>query len=254
MRRIRLGWVGAAAAAALVAALLAACGGGEDGDSFEGATAQSEDGVLTVQVPEGAAADGVEVEIVRLEGDDLPSELQDASVPVVGYELSPDGAEFSEPVVVTFRLDPGDLGIDLADGAVPVGVLLTVGSSGELEGLANGRLSRDGDAVVARGELTHFTPAIIVLSEAVVTLSPQAVTLAVGQSIEARVTAANRKTGEAVEIGGSIALEDEPFLGHEAAVLRHESLELRYVDLVQCADGWGDQGRLQRRDPRRRQL
>ncbi|MBT5774616.1 MAG: hypothetical protein HOH95_09610 [Dehalococcoidia bacterium] len=55
------------------AMLLGACGGGGDDEpAFDGATIKSDDGVLTVQVPEGAAADGVEVTIAALSEEDCP--------------------------------------------------------------------------------------------------------------------------------------------------------------------------------------
>ena len=77
MRRFRMSSVAAFAAVAAVAVVLGACGGGGDddgggGSSFEGQTVESADGVLTVQVPEGAAADGVEVTIAALSEEDCP--------------------------------------------------------------------------------------------------------------------------------------------------------------------------------------
>jgi len=107
---------------------------------------------------------------------------------VVGYELSPDGAEFSEPLDITFRLDPAALGLDLADGAVPFGLLITENASGEFEGVTDAVFSRYEGMVVARGEVSHFTPAFVVLSDFyAVALIPDAVDLAVGQTTQVEI-------------------------------------------------------------------
>ena len=106
-----------AAMAALLVAIVGACGGGGDDVTFDGETIRSSDGVLTVQIPTGAAAEGVEIEVTRIAEGELPPELQDVDgVVVVGYELGPDGAQFSQPVTLTFRVDPADHGIDLPAG------------------------------------------------------------------------------------------------------------------------------------------
>ncbi len=76
------------------ALLTAACGGGGDeGESFDGTTVRSDDGVLTVEVPKGAAADAVEVTIAAISEGELPAGLQGAdadAVVIMGYELGPD--------------------------------------------------------------------------------------------------------------------------------------------------------------------
>lgn len=185
------------------ALLVVACGGGDsdgdgdDGGSFAGTTVRSEDGRLTVQVPDGAAPDGVEVEIALIEDDDLPSELRDAEgLGVVGYELSPDGAEFSEPLTVTFSLDPAELGLDLPEGGVPLGWLVTRDAAGEFAGLEGAELSREDGMLVARGTIAHFTPAFLVLKrDQAVALVPDNVDLAVGETVDVTVIAATRGVG-----------------------------------------------------------
>ena len=186
------------AIAAIATLVLAACGGGGDDDaSFEGETVESSDGVLSVQIAGGAAPDGVEVEIAVLEDGDLPSELRDLDAVVMGYELSPDGAEFSEPVTVTFRLDAGDLGFDLPDGAVPLGLLLTENAAGDLESLGGAELSREGDQIVAQVAVTHFSPAILVLSSnTALVLTPPEVEMEVGETRTVTVIGRDLNTGE----------------------------------------------------------
>jgi len=199
MRRFRSGSFAPFAAVATLALLLAACGGGGDDDaSFAGETVESADGVLTVEVPEGAAPEGVEVTIAVLEDDELPAELRDIEGAIVAsYELGPDGTEFAEPVMVTFRLDPRQHGIELADGAVPLALLLTETAAGDLEGITGGEVSRDGDLVVARVALSHFSTATVVVSdERVLELDPPRVELNVGQSASVRVVENNPDTGD----------------------------------------------------------
>jgi hypothetical protein len=76
MRNLRSRTVETLAAVAMLALVLGACGGGGDDDaSFEGETVESAGGMLTVQVPEGAAPDGVEVTVTRIDAGDLPPEL-----------------------------------------------------------------------------------------------------------------------------------------------------------------------------------
>jgi hypothetical protein len=198
-----------------IALFVVACGGGgseDDGDgSFAGTTVRSEDGRLTVQVPEGAAPDGVEVEIALIEDDDLPAELRDIEgLGVAGYELSPDGAEFSEPLTVTFRLDPAELGLDLLEGAVPLGLLLTRDAAGEFEGLEDAVLSREDGLVVARGAMSHFSPSFVVWSETeAVALTPDSVDLAVGETVEVEVLAA-LKGGELIPVGRLTGFDNQP--------------------------------------------
>ena len=73
MRHLRSRTVGTLAAVAMLALVLGACG--DDDASFEGETVESAGGMLTVQVPEGVAPDGVEVTVTRIDAGDLPPEL-----------------------------------------------------------------------------------------------------------------------------------------------------------------------------------
>jgi hypothetical protein len=223
MRIPRLRPVAALAAVAATAVVLGGCGGGGDdrGDdaSFEGETVTSSDGVLTVQVPAGAAPEGVEVSITVLEEGDLPSEFQEADadeVVIVGYELGPDGAEFAEPVVVTFRVDPGEIGLDLPEGAVPVGVLLTENAAGELESV-EGELRREDGDVVAQTTVTHFSPAIVVLSgRMALVLNPQRKELEVGAIFRSDVRVRDLSTGEAGSFADIPEMASGDFFGeHE---------------------------------------
>ena len=156
-------------------------------------TVVSADGILTVDVPAGAA--GAAVEIARLENAGLPPEVLGDGVVVVGYELSPDASEFAEPLVLTFRVDPAELGLDLADGTVPLGFLFTQDADGEFESLG-GVLSREGDMVMARAEVTHFSPAFLVISwDWAVALVPDTVNLVIGELTPVEILLAHEVLG-----------------------------------------------------------
>jgi hypothetical protein len=86
-------------------------------------------------------------------------------------------------VVVTFRIDPSEVGLDLPEGAVPVGVLLTENAAGEIESIEAAAVSREGGDVVAQMTMTHFSPAIFVFSDNVAfLLTPAEIELSVGES------------------------------------------------------------------------
>lgn len=179
-------WVSAAAIG--LGVLMAGCGGAGDRAAAEAETIRSSDGILAVVVPAGAAGDGVQVEVAQIAEADLPPSLRAADSATFGYELSPDGAEFAEPLTLEFRIDPAQLGIDLPEGAVPFGLLLTENAAGELESVADAVLGREDGMVVARGHLSHFSPAYLHISNReVIGLRPQVVDLTVGEAVHVEV-------------------------------------------------------------------
>ena len=229
MRRRRVILV--AAVASVLVAISGACGGGGDDVPFDGetvpsgdvdgrtvpssdgetvpsggfadGTVRSGDGVLTVEVPAGAAANGVEIAVTRIAGGELPPELQgaDAVAVVLGYELGPDGAQFSAPVTLTFRLDPAAHGLDLPVGAVPLALLLTENGDGDLEGIEGAEVSYEDGEIVVRGTVRHFTPAILVLANNVAfLLVPSEIELAVGDSRMVEVISRDLSTGETLAL------------------------------------------------------
>lgn len=188
--------------------LAVACGGGDsDGDSAEaagsgsvGATVHSDDGTLTVTVPADIDA---AVEVTTLHGDDLLPDLLTDDASIVGYELSPDGVEFSGPLAIEFRVDPTALGVDLADGELPLGLVLTRSPSGEFQSLG-GVFSREDGMVVASTSVTHFSPAFLVLSKSTaVAIVPDLVNLGVGETAEVKIVAGQKGLGR-------VPLEDLP--------------------------------------------
>jgi hypothetical protein len=79
-----------------------------------GTTVTSDDGLLSLFIPDGAMPEGTEVSITSLANEELPPELQELSGSGTGYLLEPDGLEFSEPATATLTLSRSELD-DAAD-------------------------------------------------------------------------------------------------------------------------------------------
>lgn len=154
--------------------------------SSEETTYASDDGVLTIVVPAGAATDGIT--IAPADQADLPAELAALTVPVYAYELSPDGTEFSEPVQVTYRIPVADLS-PMSDSGVPWVLLLSATTDQELELYDTIEISREGDEVVVTGTTTHFSHSVAVVDNVEIELesNPDPVSLPVGASFGVRI-------------------------------------------------------------------
>lgn len=93
------------ATAAIVASLIAGCDpAGDDVVGPEGGTVVSRDGRLTIDIPEGALVDDVEITIEQV--DDLPADALGPS-----YQVLPEGTVFEAPVQVIY--DYGAMGMDV---------------------------------------------------------------------------------------------------------------------------------------------
>ena len=205
-------------------------------------TARSDDGTLVVDVPEGAAAAGVLVTITRIAGGALPAELQGVDAVVIAYELGPDDAQFSEPVTLTFRVDPADHGVDLPVGAVPPGLLLTENSDGELERIAGAELNNEDGQLVVRAMVTHLSPAIFVFDNGVaLLLVPPRIELAEGGSIDVEVIARDLGTRERISVGDvltsgrSVWRTTHPFT---ASFFRIGAVQKAKITCTTPTDGW----------------
>ena len=137
-------------------------------------TVTSDDGILEVFVPAGSGPADVTIEMI--EQIDVP----DATVPVVGYELGPDGATYSEPVTLTFSL-PAD---EWSPGeGVPV---ITFASDAEDVPIAT--TSRDGDIVTVVANVDHFTEFYVFGTAGVVFLNPPSLAVPVAGEASSNVS------------------------------------------------------------------
>jgi hypothetical protein len=150
----------------------------------------SADGVVTVEAPPSVTDQGIVLSISPLTADAMPAGLKSLadSAIVLAYDLGPDGSTFTEPVTVTFLIDPLLYGLDPPDGALPLLVVLTTDSDGALEIVGGVNVTKQDDIIVVAAELTHFSPAAVVVPGAdYLRLQPRVLSLTVGQSERADV-------------------------------------------------------------------
>ena len=132
----------------------------------------SDDGLLTVDVPEGATADpSMEVSVRALGPDELPPELAGLELRGTLHELEPDGATFEAPVAVTRQVDTEALGVDLSEGT-PLIVLLSRSADGSWDVLADQSITIDGTMATVSGTTTHFTTVVAFSGAALVSMRP----------------------------------------------------------------------------------
>ena len=124
------------------------------GASSVARTFLSDDGLLTVDVPLGAAADPSALDALARGVDDLPPELHGLEVRSAFYELAPAGVQFIAPITITRRVSLEDLEIDPSRGA-PILLLAIRTLDGAWEWLKDQSLERDGDFVSVSGLTTH---------------------------------------------------------------------------------------------------
>lgn len=162
-------------AAVLSIALLgcAACGGGGNGtpDSTstpaitpavaasptpEGSTLTSDDGMLTLLIPDGAVPAGTEVTITHVAAGELPSDLQELIGSGGGYRLEPDGLTFEMPVTATLTIDRAEL--DESDDGSAAYVIVSYNETEGRELLDSETYYTLGeDTVEVTAKLAHFS-------------------------------------------------------------------------------------------------
>ena len=173
--------------------MLAGCGGGDGGPTSStsdgGPTSfASDDGVVSVEVPPGAAPDGFSGTVTKSDPSALSVDISDVESVFLVYELGPDGTEFDEPVMVTFRISPVLGGFD-PDLGLPLSLVVMEDDAGGFEPLGSMTSFLDGDVLVVEGTTTHFSKTIIEIGNfyLVLGLDPEGETKKVGSQFEAEV-------------------------------------------------------------------
>ena len=148
-----------------------------------GRVVTSADGSVSIEWPADAPAD-LRPTIHLVSEEDLPSGLTDLALAGPVYDLGPDGAAFSSPVRVLFRLPPV-----APDALVPQAALASQDSTGSWVFLADTTITSTRDAVVIAGETTHFSPLGPFDTDVSLALSPAEAVIAVGEEVTAVVRA-----------------------------------------------------------------
>lgn len=153
--------------------LVSACGGGDSGGGDDGLiTVNSGDGVVSVEIPPGAAPDGFRGTVAHSDPSALGVDTSDLESVLLVYELGPDGTEFDEPVTVTFRISPALGDFDPSLG-LPLSLVVIGDGAGGFEPLGSMRSFLDGDVLVLEGTTSHFSTAVVELLGGSIRLHPQ---------------------------------------------------------------------------------
>jgi len=126
-------------------------------DADDGGSITSDDGMLTLEIPAGALAEDTRITIQEVDAGDMPDEFADLGEGM-GYELTPEGLTFTEPVAVSLALDPASLEADSGD-SYEVYALLSWSEENGMEPLQNlvMEISHGEGETTLRGELSHFS-------------------------------------------------------------------------------------------------
>ena len=150
----------------------------------QGGAVVSPDGRLALDIPPGAVGSDMEIGIRMLSSDELSESFN--GVPVVaGYELTPDGITFSQPVNASFRMS----------GAGDAPLVAVVESNGNLE-VPDGLMAMPGADQRLSAELDHFSR-LILIRLAFVTVNADPVMGTVGQPFTAAYTVNASASGPA---------------------------------------------------------
>ena len=147
----------------LTLVLVATSGGLATATDAEPQVVTSDDGDVTVEIPAGAAPQGIEASVRLLDPSDWPEQLASAAT-IEGvriYELAPAGTEFSTPVTVTRRFDRADFGDHGTPDRIPLVVLATSTVGGDGFELLDDQVAEvDGGDLFVSANTTHFSPLI----------------------------------------------------------------------------------------------
>lgn len=125
----------------------------------EGGTVTSRDGLLTLTIPAGALSADEQISIERVDATELGSGFEDVEVGSA-YEMGPDGLTFDMPITVTLPTEQQPV---QADGSLQLtAVLLLTSEVDSVVALDSLRVEMEGDSVVARGEMSHFSLMVMV--------------------------------------------------------------------------------------------
>jgi hypothetical protein len=163
--RLRHAFVSLLLVSMLVALACGGDGGASDATATPAATATpegtivtSDDGKLTLSIPNGAMPEGTEVTATSVPLAQLPLELQQLRGARDGYLLGPDGLEFSQPVTATLALDRSELPGEPPNGSSAFGLVSFNETAGrEVLPVQTTRTSLTDGTVTVSAEINHLS-------------------------------------------------------------------------------------------------
>ncbi|MGH7489057.1 MAG: hypothetical protein ACREMY_26160, partial [bacterium] len=121
----------------------------------EGTTVASDDGKLSLVIPNGAMPAGTDVSISSVAHDGLPVELSQLAGSGDGYQLEPDGLTFSQPVTATLTIDRSELAD--ADGEQTAYALASFNATAGREVLDSETTWDGGNTITVSSQIGHFS-------------------------------------------------------------------------------------------------
>ena len=122
----------------------------------------SDDGLLTIEVPPGAAPPQADIRAIYRPPEERPDELAEVETRSGFYELLPASQEFEMPVRITRTILLDELGFDLEQDGLPLIPLALRSVDGSWEWLDELVIGHDLDAgsITVSGTTTHFSTVV----------------------------------------------------------------------------------------------
>jgi hypothetical protein len=121
-----------------------------------GTTVASDDGKLSLFIPDGAMPEGTDVTISVVAHDQLPVELNQLVGSGAGYRLEPDGLTFAQPATATLTMDRSELGDP--EGTQSAYALVSFNETAGREVLDSETTATVGESsVTVSAEIDHFS-------------------------------------------------------------------------------------------------
>lgn len=121
-----------------------------------GTTVTSDDGKVSLFVPDGAIPAGTNVTVAAMPHDQLPAELREVVGSAGGYRLEPDRLVFGKPATATLTIDRSEL--DDPEGTQAAYALVSFNQSNGREVLdSETHASSDGSTVTVTAQISHFS-------------------------------------------------------------------------------------------------
>lgn len=195
----------------------------------EPVTVESDDGLVTLEIPAGAMASETEVSVVVTDDTALGTYQADSFV----YDLQPDGLQFAEAATIEFRM-PVD---EEAAGGIPL-VIGVLESGGRVEPTGRNEVRAEGDAWVVAADIAHFSRLTFFNSRLIAVLDPPSVSTTPDSEFVVRLETADLDPLPGLNLDG-LSVRDATW-GASGQVTLDDSY-LQEADYI-CGTGRGSYG------------